>query len=544
MNQSDSPFTGGSAVVVYLRHSPGDQQTIESQESAVRAWCAERHLAILRVYRDEARSGTTTAGREDFLAMVDALRDGVIVPRPAGVVLWSFSRFARDYDDAQYYTALLRRNDYEIKSMTDAIPEGEIGRVVESLHHWMNAEAARRIGQDAKRGLLWLAEQGYWHGARPPRGYILGEPARVGARKNGVERIAHKLIFDPDWEARVRAAWQAKLQGALNWQIHNEFKIYPAINSYTTFFDNITYAGFIKCGERKYPNAHPAYVTLAEFERVQHTRRVMPHNAKAPDGDPGHSRRQQSPFLLSGLFYCGLCGYVMSGQRYGDEMFYKCGRRHRHGPSACGNKSIVAWYVHDLVLDWLCANVFTRDYLFANREQINARIGGDRSVLESRRKQIADELERIDRQVQNLVDSIARLGLTAPIERAIQDRQADARTREHDLAEVDARLSQQRIELGDDALEYIAAHLRDELLGDVLEDVRRVLRQVLVRVEIAEKDMTLYYVSPLVERPKSVIAQLPPWGAFLIDAPGVQIGRFTYARPPTGRASHVYAAGL
>ncbi|MGE5264721.1 MAG: zinc ribbon domain-containing protein [Acidobacteriota bacterium] len=45
--------------------------------------------------------------------------------------------------------------------------------------------------------------------------------------------------------------------------------------------------------------------------------RVLPHNGKAPDGDPSHYRRQQSPFLLSGLFYCGLCGYVMSGQRYG-----------------------------------------------------------------------------------------------------------------------------------------------------------------------------------------------------------------------------------
>jgi hypothetical protein len=408
----------------------------------------------------------------------------------------------------------------------------------------MNAEAARRIGQDAKRGLRWLAEQGFWHGGTPPRGYKRGEPVCVGIRKNGAERIAHKLIFDPDWETRVRAAWQAKLQGALNWQIHNEFKIYPAINCYTTFFDNITYAGFIKCGDLRFPNAHPAYITLAEFERVQHTRRVMPHNASAPDGDPQHSRRQQSPFLLSGLFYCGLCGYVMSGQRYGGSMFYKCGRRHRHGPSACGNRSIVAWYVHDLVLNWLCDNVFTRDYLFTNRDMINARIGGDRGVLESRRKQIAEDLARIDIQTKNLVDSIARLGLTAPVERAIQDRQLRARALEHDLAEVDAQLNQQRIELADDALEYIAAHLREEVQGDSSEDVRRVLRQVLARAEIAEKEMTLYYVSPLIERPKSVIANLPPRERFLIDAPNVQVGRFAYERPPTGHASPVYAGGL
>jgi site-specific DNA recombinase len=333
----------------------------------------------------------------------------------------------------------------------------------------------------------------------------------VGTRKNGSERIAHRLAFDPDWEPRVRGAWQAKLKGALNWQVHNEFKVYNSIGCYTTFFSNRTYAGILKCGDLIVPDAHPSYVTLAEFEQVQHLRRVLPHNSKAPDGDAQHSRRQQSPFLLSGVFYCGLCGAAMSGQRYGDTMFYKCGRRHRQGPGACANPSIVAWYIHDFVLDWLCANVFTREFLFDNREEINARIGGDRSVLVSRRKQVAEDLARLDRQVQNLVDSIARLGLTDSIEHAIQERQMQARGFEHDLAELDAQLNQQRIDMGDDALDFVATHLREEIESDVLEDVRRVVRQVLVRVELAEKEMTLYYVSPLVERPKTIMAQVPPW---------------------------------
>ena len=86
----------------------------------------------------------------------------------------------------------------------------------------------------------------------------------------------------------------------------------------------------------------------------------------------------------------------MSGQRYGEVMFYKCGRRHRQGADACSNPSIVAWYVHDFILNWLCAKVFTRDYLFSNRDDINARIGGDRTVLLSRRKEIAENLGRLD----------------------------------------------------------------------------------------------------------------------------------------------------
>jgi site-specific DNA recombinase len=150
---NDSPFPAGSPVVLYLRHSPGDQQTLVSQESAVREWCDENHLAILRVYRDQAKSGTTTAGRDDFLAMVDALRDGVILRRPAGVVVWALDRFGRDYDASQFYMGQLRHLGYVVHSMTDDIPEGPIGRFVESYIHMMNEDRTRRIGRDAQRGL-------------------------------------------------------------------------------------------------------------------------------------------------------------------------------------------------------------------------------------------------------------------------------------------------------------------------------------------------------------------------------------------------------
>ena len=40
-----------------------------------------------------------------------------------------------------------------------------------------------------------------------------------------------------------------KLEGARNWQVHKELVIFSAINSYTTFFSNLTYAGVLKCGE-------------------------------------------------------------------------------------------------------------------------------------------------------------------------------------------------------------------------------------------------------------------------------------------------------
>ncbi len=75
---------------------------------------------------------------------------------------------------------------------------------------------------------------------------------------------------------------------------------------------------------------------------------------------------------------------------------------------------------------------------------------------------------------------------------AVQERQTLASHLEHNLAEVDAVQDQRRIEIGDDVLGRVAAHLREGLMSDSPEHVRRVLGRVLLRVELARNEMTPY----------------------------------------------------
>ncbi len=118
--------------------------------------------------------------------------------------------------------------------------------------------------------------------------------------------------------------------------IHKELNVFDAINSYATFFNNRAYAGYVKCGNLLIPNAHPAYVEPAEFERIQSLRRTLPFNRRAENGDPQHSKRHQSPFLLAGILYCS-CGYAMSGQNYGGVQYYQ---DFRSGKLKSGNMGI------------------------------------------------------------------------------------------------------------------------------------------------------------------------------------------------------------
>jgi site-specific DNA recombinase len=308
------PFVPGDIVWSYLRYST-DDQSIASQELAVREWCKQHQLNLARVFIDEAKSGKNTAGRDQFLLMIQLLQDSHLSPRPAGVVFWNMARFARDYDDAQFYKASLRRLGYILHSMTDQIPPGRVGRIVESIKDFANAEEAIQRSLEAKRGLWERAKQGFNTGGFPPRGYKRSAPISLGRKKNGEERLAYRWEIDPGWESRVRKAWQMRLAGQNLHAIHRETRIFNAINSYVSMFSNITYAGYRKCGEMLVPNAHDAYVTKEEFDRVQRMRRATPGNPKSPKGDPQHSRRQSSPFLLSGILYCGICGAAMVGDR-------------------------------------------------------------------------------------------------------------------------------------------------------------------------------------------------------------------------------------
>ncbi len=419
------PFAPGTALVVYLRHSPGEDQTITSQESAVRAWFDRHGLALVDVFRDEARSGTSTAGRDQFLLMFDALRQGQILPRPAGVVLWSFSRFAREMQDAEYYKWSLRHWGYHVHSMTDGIPEGDLAPVFESFVHWKDAERSREISRDSQRGLQWLAEQGYSTGGYPPIGYKKSAPIEIGRKKNGAPRLAHKWEKDPETEARVARAWAMKVEGRSDWDIHKATGLCASTRGYSTLFKCVTYTGARKCGAVVIEGAHPAYVSREDFDRVQARR--QPTLARVRRGDSvDHPARRPSPYLMSGVLRCGYCGWAMSGLGTHAYARYCCDWRHRAGKPVCPQPTIVAHVVHDAVCEWIATEIATYERLALNQAAFAAALSGSGDALRERQRDLADQRDRLAKQIGHLVTAIERGGWSE----AVQER-LDGRRREH-----------------------------------------------------------------------------------------------------------------
>ena len=121
----------GTRVWVYLCHSLGDNQTLESQEAAILKLVKEKKWLVDRIFRDVGISGKSVDTRKDFGRMIYLAKQK---PRPAKlIVIWDLSRFSRDQIHTQLYRAQRRSDGWQILSMNDKIPSGPIGYLFESV---------------------------------------------------------------------------------------------------------------------------------------------------------------------------------------------------------------------------------------------------------------------------------------------------------------------------------------------------------------------------------------------------------------------------
>ena len=117
-----SSLTPASIVDCYVRDSGGPRQdaSTDQQIHEIKQYCVTYGLALRRIYSDVARSGKTTAGREEFNNLIDDTSHPEDCPR--GLILWNYARFARELDDSTYYKSLLRKRNIIIHSLTDNNP--------------------------------------------------------------------------------------------------------------------------------------------------------------------------------------------------------------------------------------------------------------------------------------------------------------------------------------------------------------------------------------------------------------------------------------
>lgn len=140
----------------YIRVSTDDQVELSpaSQLVEVRKW-ASTHGYIVPdefVFVDEGISGRKVTGRDSFRRMIGTAKTK---PKPFdAILLWKFSRFARNRDDAVFYKSVLRKQlGIEVLSISEPVAEGKMGIIVEALIEAMDEYYSINLAEEVKRGM-------------------------------------------------------------------------------------------------------------------------------------------------------------------------------------------------------------------------------------------------------------------------------------------------------------------------------------------------------------------------------------------------------
>ena len=86
------------------------------------------------------------------------------------IVVWKFSRFARNQEESIVYKSMLKKDGIEVLSVSEPLVEGPFGSLIERIIEWMDEYYSIRLSGEVTRGMTEKALRGGYQ-ARPPLGY-------------------------------------------------------------------------------------------------------------------------------------------------------------------------------------------------------------------------------------------------------------------------------------------------------------------------------------------------------------------------------------
>ena len=114
-------------------------------------------------------------------------------PPFSAVLVWKFSRFARNQEESIFYKSLLRKNGIEVISVSEPVDDGPFGKLIERIIEWSDEYYSIRLSGEVRRGMTEKAERGGIVSIAPFGYKVTGGKLVVDAEK---ARIVSKIFAD------------------------------------------------------------------------------------------------------------------------------------------------------------------------------------------------------------------------------------------------------------------------------------------------------------------------------------------------------------
>jgi DNA invertase Pin-like site-specific DNA recombinase len=181
---------------VYIRVSTDDQAEYspDAQLREAKKYAIAHDMIINdeHIYIDEGISGKSIRNRTAFNKMIGTAK---MKPKPFDVILlWKFSRFARNREDSIVYKSMLRRQlGIDVVSITENIGDDKMSVLIEAFIEAMDEYYSINLAEEVMKGMTEKALRGQYQAAAP-----LGYTKFPGQTLQIVEEEAKyiRYIFD------------------------------------------------------------------------------------------------------------------------------------------------------------------------------------------------------------------------------------------------------------------------------------------------------------------------------------------------------------
>lgn len=380
----------------YIRVSTDDQieYSPDSQLKAIRKYAKEHELILPEefIFVDEGISGRKADKRPSFQRMIGTAK---LKPKPFDVILlWKFSRFARNREDSIVYKSMLRKQcGIDVVSISEQLGEDKTSILIEALIEAMDEYYSVNLAEEVRRGMNEKFSRGEVV-SQPPFGYIV---------KNGV--------FVPDEEKApiVQRIFNDFNSGIPTRQIAQKLNSIGVRSTKGNSFENRTveyiltnpvYIGKLRRSKNGRDNRdrfhqsaentlivdgrHESIIDTAAFDKAQQKLAEIKKNYKK------YARQSPVEFMLKGLVRCDTCGSTLVMQHSTKSL--QC---HKYAKGACKvSHSISLTKINKIVIDRISSDL--------DNDFFNVRINPSRTAPENENKPIISAIAREEKKLERV----------------------------------------------------------------------------------------------------------------------------------------------
>lgn len=308
--------------VGYIRVSTEEQAnegfSLDNQINDIRKHCAYKEFDLLKIFRDDGKSGASILKREGLISMMRYIYENSV----DYLIIYKLSRLSRNFDDLHDITKKLKENETILISIQDNIDTSTAMGGYFLVFAGIFAEMEREnIITQVRGGMSQKAREGEWNGGTAPLGYDLVEKRLV---INEEESQTVKFIYTEYLKGNGYKTIAAQLnERGIKTKKGGTFSGV----SVKDILRNPTFCGQIRWGYRK--DWGKRYGEEGKRKRVYNEEPIIVDGKHEPiideeifnkvqdliDNNPRHHmKRFNGNHLLSGLLRCPDCGYGMSIQ--------------------------------------------------------------------------------------------------------------------------------------------------------------------------------------------------------------------------------------